>query len=133
MYADQQYCLLFNTMFQSLFLIKRNKYQPNIRKGKIVQIFNAFVHKELLPHCCICQVVNTFVMALQTPNRHVQWYLYLLLTSDGEPSLEAVMGSLESQLERGLRQGSKLAARSAIESLQVSLRKACPLWLLIKN
>ncbi|XP_022323377.1 mitogen-activated protein kinase kinase kinase 2-like [Crassostrea virginica] len=37
---------------------------------------------------------------------------------DGEPSLEAVMGSLESQLERGLRQGSKLAARSAIESLQ---------------
>lgn len=37
---------------------------------------------------------------------------------DGQPSLEAVMGSLESQLERGLRQGNKLAAQSAIAHLQ---------------
>lgn len=53
---------------------------------------------------------------------------------DGQPSLEAVMGSLESQLERGLRQGNKLAAQSAIAHLQVraTVLKNCLIYLQIQ-
>jgi hypothetical protein len=50
----------------------------------------------------------------------------MLFLSDGQPSLEAVMGSIQSQLERGLRQGSKLAAQSAIAHLQVSPGPSLP-------
>lgn len=58
----------------------------------------------------------------------------LFFISDGQPSLEAVMGSLESQLERGLRQGNKLAAQSAIAHLQVraTAHKDCLIYLQIQ-
>lgn len=50
---------------------------------------------------------------------HASSQCSLLFLLDGQPSLEAVMGSIQSQLERGLREGNKLAAQSAIAHLQV--------------